>query len=188
MADRLPIPRRIVRRAPGPGSERGIVVPFPRRHRRLRRRELPVLLGFLVLAFAPALVGAPFGPDAWYASLEKPSWNPPPPVFAPVWTALYLALGVAGFLAWRASRGAARRAAFAAYGAHLALNAAWTPLFFGAHAPTAAAAVLSLVVVAASVNLALFSRIRPAAGVLLAPVVAWVAFAFALNLAIVRLQ
>src|SRR5262249_38993528 len=86
------------------------------------------LLTFLILAFLPALTGAVFRPGAWYAGLVKPGWTPPDAVFAPVWLALYATIGVAGWLAWRASAGTQRRRAFVLYAIQLALNAAWSPV------------------------------------------------------------
>ena len=78
------------------------------------------------------IAGLLFKPGAWYAALDKPFFNPPSWLFAPVWTMLYIAMGVA---AWRIGclpASAGRNQALRQFGVQLALNAAWTPVFFGA--------------------------------------------------------
>ena len=140
---------------------------------------------FLVLPFLAGLVGARFGPDAWFDALATPTWNPPPWVFAPVWTLLYLAMGVAAWLVWRRGGGAVP---LILWGVQLLLNALWTPLFFALHRPDLAFAdivLLWLVLAAATVA---FWRVTVAAGALLLPYLAWVTFAMALNAAIWRLN
>jgi tryptophan-rich sensory protein len=143
---------------------------------------------FLVVAFAPAAVGALFRPGEWYASLAKPSFTPPGWIFGPVWTALYASIGVAGLLAWNAAPAGARLVPFTVFGAQLVLNAAWSWLFFGLHRPDLAlidiVALWSLIVATAI----LFFRIRPLAGGILAPYLLWVSFATVLNAAIWRLN
>ena len=86
---------------------------------------------FVVATALAAVFGAQFRPDGWYASLAKPSWTPPNWLFAPVWTALYCAIAVAGWLVWRAS-GFGRGVAI--WIVALIFNAAWSWLFFGRHA------------------------------------------------------
>jgi tryptophan-rich sensory protein len=123
--------------------------------------------------------------DPWYRRLDKPSWQPPPRAFPLVWTPLYALIAFGGARALDASP--ARRGSFAAaYGANLALNAAWTAIFFGARRPRAALAEIALLNAS---NLDLLRRAwradRLAAGAL-APYAAWTAFATALNYAIAR--
>src|SRR5262249_52442704 len=129
-------------------------------------RGLGSLATFLVVAYLPSATGAWFRPDAWYAALAKPAWTPPDAVFARVWLALYATIGVAGWLAWRGSRGSERRRACTLYALQLALNAAWPPMFFGAHWPNGALAVLSALWVAALATTVAFAHIRRAAGAL----------------------
>lgn len=153
-----------------------------------RWRAVMTLLLFWLIAFTPGLIGANFAPDAWYESLNKPQWNPPPWIFAPVWTALYLLIGVAGYVAWISSKAAARRVPFSLYAMQLALNALWTPLFFGLHRSGWALAVLLALVAAVIGNVVLFYRIKRVAAYLLLPYLAWVTFAALLNAAIVNLN
>lgn len=142
------------------------------------------LITFLVVAFLPATIGAQFVPGEWYDALRKPPWNPPAWIFAPVWTALYAMIGVSGWLAWRevrARRAAPGRGAFVIYAVQLALSAAWSWLFFGLHRPGVAFAEILLMWAAILVNVVAFWRIRPLAGALLLPYLAWVGFAAVLN-------
>jgi benzodiazapine receptor len=159
----------------------------------------------VVIAFIPAMIGAGSRPDGWYESLNKPTWNPPSWVFGPVWTALYLSMGVASWLVWR--RGQQRgpgdqpalrtpgtpttpstRAPLAAYAVQLVLNALWSPLFFGLHRPDLALIDIALLWVAILATLILFWRVRPLAGAMLLPYLAWVSFAAVLNWTLWRLN
>ena len=143
---------------------------------------------FLVIAFVPAVFGGIFGPGDWYASLSKPPWTPPGWLFGPVWTLLYLMIGVAGHLAYGQCDGRQRAIAFGVYGLQLLLNALWSWLFFGLERPDLAfvdiVALLGLIVL----NIVLFLPISRAAGLLLVPYALWVAFASALNFSIWRLN
>jgi len=133
------------------------------------------------------LVGFAFPADRWYGALTKPAWTPPGIVFAPVWTILYVMMGVA---AWRIDRGAGARRRYALwlFAAQLALNLAWTPVFFGVHSPGAALAVIVVLWMTIAATVVAFLRIDRMAGWLMAPYLAWVTFAAALNLAIWRLN
>lgn len=149
------------------------------------------LVVFLVLSFAAAAVGglsAAGGTNEWYASIERPSWTPPDWLFGPVWTVLYAAIGVAAWLVWRRRGEFDVTPALAAWGVQLALNAAWTGLFFGLRRPGIAFVEIVVLVVAVAVTTVLFARISTAAGLLLMPYLLWVCFAAALNGAIWHLN
>ena len=152
------------------------------------RDAIATLFVFLGIAFIPAIIGSAFPPDAWYETLIKPSWDPPRWVFGPVWTVLYALIGYAGFLAWSSSHGRARNRAFGIYAVQLILNALWSPLFFGYHSPGLALVNIAAQTVAISFNIVAFYRIKPAAGLLLAPYLLWVMFALGLNGAIWELN
>ena len=92
----------------------------------------------VVLCFGAASLGALFMPGDWYASLTKPSWNPPSWLFGPVWTALYIMMAVSAWLVWKQGGVTERRKELGAFAVQLALNAAWTPLFFGMQWPAGA--------------------------------------------------
>ena len=124
----------------------------------------------------------------WYQTLNKPPFTPPDWLFAPVWTMLYIGIAIAGWRVWTAGRRAGTRGAMTTYSVQLALNLAWSFIFFGIHRIGAALADILLLLVAIGVNSASFRRIDRLAGWLLAPYAAWVAFASALNFALWRLN
>ncbi|MDH4323405.1 MAG: tryptophan-rich sensory protein [Betaproteobacteria bacterium] len=123
----------------------------------------------------------------WYAALAKPAFNPPDWIFAPVWSALYLMLAIAGWRAWRRGGGAARRA-LTVYAVQLVLNLSWSFVFFGARLIGPALIVIAALLAAIVVNAALFWRLDRLAGALLVPYAAWVSFAAVLNAALWRLN
>ncbi len=127
-------------------------------------------------------------PGEWYASLRKPSWNPPGWIFGPVWTALYAMMAVAAWLVWRRGGFAAQRRPLGWFLAQLALNAAWTPLFFGLHWPGVAFAEIVLLWLAIVATLAAFRRVSRTATLLLVPYLLWVTFATVLNFTLWRLN
>lgn len=135
---------------------------------------------FLALMAAAGFFGSRFPPGDWYASLTKPSWNPPNWIFGPVWTALYIAIAVAGWRVWLSS-GPARRLALGLWVAQMVLNGLWSWLFFGLHRPGVALAeivILWAVLLAFSLIACSLSR---AAAYLFVPYILWVSFAMALN-------
>lgn len=124
------------------------------------------------------------GDSRWYASLNKPSWTPPSWVFAPVWTTLYAAMGVAAWLVWREGGWHQQRLPLIVFLVQLTLNFAWSLIFFGLQQITWGlvdiVALWLLIVLAIRV----FVRVKRAAAWLLAPYLIWVSFATALNAAI----
>jgi tryptophan-rich sensory protein len=135
------------------------------------------LVGFvglcLLVGAADAAIVA--GPGrGWYLSLERPPGTPPDWVFAPVWTVLYVMVGVAGWLVWR--RSAATRP-LRLWGWQLAANALWAPAFFAMRSPPLALAVNLLLLVLILATARTFRRVRRAAALLLIPYFAWAAYA-----------
>ena len=147
--------------------------------------NLLALGGWLVLCLGAASVGARFRPGTWYAALRKPAWTPPDRLFAPVWTVLYAMMAVAAWLVWRET-GLSREIGL--FVLQLALNAAWTWLFFGLKRPGLALVDLVLLWLAILLTQVAFEHVRPLAGWLLLPYLAWVTFAAALNVALWRLN
>jgi len=139
---------------------------------------LPLAVGFI--GTVPTARAIP----TWYRTLDKPQWNPPDAVFGPVWTTLYLLMGIALVVVRRA--GEDTRRAQLVFGLQLALNTAWSFVFFGNRDPRRALVVIVLLWSAILVTIVEFGRIRLAAAVLLAPYIAWVSFASVLNAEIVR--
>ena len=144
--------------------------------------------GWVLLCFGAAASGAVFMPGEWYAALKKPSWNPPGWVFGPVWTTLYTMMAVAAWLVWKRGGFTAQRRALVPFLAQLALNAAWTPLFFGLHRPGLAFAEILLLWLAIAWTIVAFWRVHRVAAGLLCPYLAWVSFAAALNGTLWRLN
>lgn len=144
---------------------------------------MPVLrlLLFLVLVVGGgSLIGITIQPGEWYAALEKPPFNPPNWIFAPVWTAIYVMIGIAGWRSWERA-GQQRRL----WWLQLVLNFAWTPLFFGAHLPGPALGVIAaLLVVILAFIVAARSNRDGISALLFVPYAGWVAFATLLNASI----
>lgn len=153
-----------------------------------RPRSLAGFIGWLLLCFGAATLGAFFSPGEWYAALAKPSWNPPAWLFGPVWSALYTMMAVAAWLIWRRGGFAAQRRPLALFLTQLTLNAAWSPLFFGLKNPGLAFAEILLLWLAILATLISFLRLSKFAGWLLAPYLAWVSFAAVLNFTLWRMN
>lgn len=124
-------------------------------------------------------------PDGWYAALQKPSFNPPNWIFGPAWTALYVLIALAGWRVWNVDRGSR---AVKLWFLQMALNFAWSPVFFGAHMVGAALIVVALLLATILLFIGAAWRLDRAAAVMVIPYAAWVAFASALNAAIYRLN
>jgi tryptophan-rich sensory protein len=138
------------------------------------------------LTACAAVLGAKAAPDRWYRKLVKPAFQPPDAVFAPVWMGLYAMIGTSGFRVMRAPAAPARSHALRSWGTQLALNAAWSPLFFGLHWPRTALLDLGLIVACAGRYVRQANRVDKAAARLMLPYLAWSAFAFALNTEVLR--
>ena len=144
------------------------------------------IISLVVAVVIPVVVGAlsgvatQSGVTTWYLTLAKPELNPPSWIFAPVWTTLFVLMGVASWLVWRSFK-QGKRSALVVYGIQLALNALWSLLFFGLHSPGAALIEIAVLWIAIAVAGILFWRISKPAAVLLIPYLAWVSFASYLN-------
>jgi tryptophan-rich sensory protein len=153
-----------------------------------------ILATFIAGAFAAGALGAMFSPAVsaesrrWYALLAKPDWAPPMSWFGPVWSTLYVLMGTAAWRVWRERYHRQRRAALAAYAIQLLLNAAWAPLFFGSGSIGAGLFVVVALWLAIFWTIREFAMVKPGAAWMLAPYLAWVGFAGALNFAIWKLN
>lgn len=151
-------------------------------------------IGFLVaiaICFTAAglggMVTTPQIPG-WYATLAKPTWNPPAWIFGPVWSLLYLMMAVAAWLVWRQAGIARAKLPLGLFAVQLMLNSLWSVLFFGFHSPGAAAVEILLLWAAILATLITFWQWSKLAGWLLVPYLAWVSFATVLNVTIWRLN
>jgi tryptophan-rich sensory protein len=147
-------------------------------------RDWAVLAGFLVLCFAVAGVGGMWTASSvgpWYQALQKPPFNPPGWVFGPVWTVLYAMMAVAAWLVWRKAGFAGAAVPLAVFAVQLALNLAWSGLFFGLRQLGWAFADIVLLWIAIAATIAAFACVSAPAAWLIAPYLAWVSFASLLN-------
>lgn len=146
------------------------------------------LLFWITLCFSAGAVGAQFTPGAWYAGLAKPAWTPPGWVFAPVWTTLYLLMAVAAWLVTLHGEWRQRRLPLGLFCLQLAVNAAWSWLFFGLQRPDWALVNILVLWGLVSVTVVLFLKTRRVAGILLLPYWGWLTLAAALNAEIWRMN
>lgn len=146
------------------------------------------LIVWVVVSLAAGWIGSQFVPGEWYANLVKPNWTPPNAVFAPVWTVLYIMMGVAAWLVWRKAGFSGAKAPLVLFIIQLTLNALWSYLFFGAHLPMLAFFEIVILWIVILVTLLGFWRISPPAGALLLPYLCWVGFASVLNFQLWRLN
>lgn len=142
-------------------------------------------LVFVGLNLLAAIPGAYFRPGEWYQGLAKPRWQPPDRLFGPVWSVLYLAIAVAGWLVWDV---AGLGVPLVVYLVSLVLNAGWSAIFFGLQRIGWALAWIVLLWLSIVATILLFWRVSWVAAVVLVPYLAWVTFAAALNAAIFRLN
>jgi tryptophan-rich sensory protein len=148
-------------------------------------RQLLGLLGWLVLTFAAAAVGAWASADAgaFYTQLARPEWAPPGWLFAPAWSVLYTLMALAAWTVWRRHGFTGSRAALTVYVLQLAANALWTWLFFVWHQGAMACAEILLLWCLIVATIVLFRRLSLLAAAMLLPYLAWVTFAAALTFA-----
>ena len=137
---------------------------------------LIVIMGLLVGAVSNSSLG-----NDWYAPLAKPSFQPPGWAFGAAWTALYTLMGIALAAIANESPSRQRNVALALFGAQLALNFAWSPIFFGGGMIDLGLLVILGMTVLATMTTVAFWKIRPLAGALLIPYLAWLCIATALN-------
>lgn len=125
----------------------------------------------------------------WYAGLVKPWWTPPPLVFPIVWTTLYVLMGVALWRLWdRVAPSAARTMALGLFGVQLMLNAIWSPVFFGWHGTRVGLVIIIALIVVLAMTIRASARVDRAAAWLLAPYLAWIAYASTINAGVVVLN
>ena len=154
-------------------------------------RSILALAGFLLLSLAAGAIGGRSTSPAipgWYRSLEKPSWTPPEWLFGPVWTTLYILMGVAAWLVWRHGGWRVQKGPLTLFVVQIVLNTLWSVFFFGMRNPGLAMAEIVVLWVAILATLIAFWRVSRVAGALMVPYLGWVTYAAALNFAIWRLN
>jgi len=137
----------------------------------------------LILPFLASAIGSLFtstSVSTWYVDLVKPSFNPPSWVFGPVWTILFLLMGIALYLVW-VEKSKNKKTAFLAFGVQLFLNALWSVLFFGLQKPLFAFIEIIFLWTVILITIIYFYRINKVSSYLLIPYLLWVSFAAVLN-------
>ena len=152
------------------------------------RHRLLTLAGWLALVFSASATAVFIADNGWYAGLAKPAWNPPGWLFGPVWTVLYAMMAVAAWRVWLQGGWTQQKKPLGLFLLQWALNALWTPLFFGLHRPGWALAEILVLLVAILATMRAFWRIDRTANLLLVPYAAWVGFASVLNWTIWRMN
>ena len=142
---------------------------------------IPLLVGGIATFFTTS------GVNGWYAMANKPSFNPPNWLFAPVWTALYIMMGIALFLVWKSEgHKAIKQTAFILFAVQLLLNFLWSFIFFYAKQPGWAFVDIMAMWIAILLTIIWFTKISITASWLLVPYIFWVTFASLLNFYIWR--
>jgi translocator protein len=149
-------------------------------------RSVVALAVFFAACFLAAGIGGLFtgpqvAPGEWYDTLAKPFFTPPSWLFGPVWTALYAAMAVAGWLVWRERGRMNVRPALVLFGAQLILNLLWSVVFFGMESPGWGLVEILILWGAIFLTIISFMRVSRMAGWLLVPYLMWVTFATFLN-------
>ncbi len=148
-------------------------------------KTFPKLLLSIGICLGAGIVGSFFTISSiptWYVTLNKPSFSPPNWIFGPVWTILYILMGISLYLVWT------KKKIPPVFWIQLILNAAWSVIFFGLKNPTLALIEIAALWIVIVLTIKAFSKINKLAGRLLIPYLLWVSFASILNLMIVLLN
>jgi tryptophan-rich sensory protein len=144
---------------------------------------IPVLVGGISGFFTVS------GVESWYQTIHKPSWNPPNWVFGPVWTTLYVMMGIALWLVWKEDTSRElKMIAFILFGVQLILNFLWSFVFFKLEQPGFAFLEILFMWVAILATIFAFAQVNKTAAWLLVPYISWVSFAAILNFTIWRMN
>lgn len=153
-------------------------------------RTLKLIVSLVIPVIAGAVGSLATLPNiqVWYATLEKPLFSPPNWVFGPVWTILYICMGVSLYLVWTSTVRQNKTKAYVAFGIQLILNMLWSIVFFGLHSPVGGLIVITGLLAAIAMTIRFFWRFSKPASYLLIPYFLWVCFATVLNGAVAILN
>ena len=149
----------------------------------MKIKNIIKLIIAIAVSFSAGIIGSIFTSSSiptWYAAINKPSFNPPNWIFAPVWNALFLLMGISLYLVW-INKSKLKKKAITLFGIQLGLNALWSIIFFGLHSPLAAFIEIIILWIAILLTIIYFYRISKTASYLLMPYIIWVSFAAVLN-------
>lgn len=145
------------------------------------------LIASIALPFVAGTIGslATFpNISTWYSGLAKPGFNPPNWIFGPVWTTLYILMGISLYVFWTKAYKGSKRSGMLLFALQLALNALWSLVFFGMHWLWGGVAVIVLLLLAIAMTARAFWPVSQVATLLLVPYILWVSFATVLNIAV----
>ena len=149
-----------------------------------KKRDLLGLFAFIILCLVVSAGGGAItatSVDTWYQALEKPTFNPPDWLFAPVWNLLYFLMGIAAWRVWRIQSSKTLRLVYIVFGLQLCLNLIWTYLFFGLRRIDLALLEIVILLAVIVANMMMFRNIDRLAGLLFVPYIFWVTYATILN-------
>ena len=152
------------------------------------RWALFIVPAVLLLGRLSGFAGGSAAEDPWFMALDKPSIFPPPVAFGIVWPILYTLMGFAAAMVCAAWGSRYRAPAILAFVLQLAVNLAWSPVFFGEHEIKLGLILILALDVAVAVTIVLFWKVRRTAALLLLPYLGWILFASALNYEFLRLN
>ena len=149
------------------------------------KNKFLTFLSFLAITFSASLIGGLSTitfKEPWYSLLNKPTFNPPDWIFGPVWIVLYLLMGFAIWLVWLNPKKTQK--VFNIYFIHLIINASWSIAFFALHQILVSLVIIGLIIFFVVWLIKLYQPINKISALLMLPYLAWLGFAFSLNLAI----
>lgn len=153
--------------------------------------KLIKLLVSLIISFSAAALGGlatASSVPTWYADLDKPFLNPPNQVFGPMWTFLYILIGISLYLVWTTETAQSKKQAYVIFGVQIGLNTLWSLIFFGLQIPWLAVAIIIALIVSIVWNMHVFWQFSRPASYLLIPYLLWVGFATYLTIGIAILN
>ncbi|MBD3282645.1 MAG: tryptophan-rich sensory protein [Candidatus Portnoybacteria bacterium] len=154
-------------------------------------KKILIFLASIVICEGAGIIGSIFtapSVDSWYRTIERPSFNPPDWVFAPVWTLLFLLMGVSLFLIWKNGVNKKNKKAIILFFIQLVFNILWSVMFFGLESPLLGFIVIVVLWIFILKTILAFRDLSKIAAWLLIPYIAWVSFAALLNLSILILN
>jgi len=158
----------------------------------MSKGDLARLIASIVICLLPGIAGSAVTVAAvsqWYPTLVKPFFSPPSWIFGPVWTILYLMMGISLFLIWQKDPlTSGRKKALYIFAVQLILNAAWSPVFFGLRSIVGGMILITLLWLSIGLVIYTFDRISRKAALLLVPYFLWVSFASVLNFSLLILN
>ena len=166
------------------------IIDYPKKGIKMVKIDYLKLIVSVIVCQVAGIIGSVFtvsSVGSWYSQLNQPSFNPPNWVFGPVWTTLYLLMGISLYIIWSKGLKKNKNAVYV-FGIQLALNTLWSILFFGVRSPLFAFIEIIFLWAAIIWTIILFYRVSKKAAYLLIPYILWVSFAAVLNFSYVLLN